>query len=181
MDAGDGDLVRRVLAGDARAFGGLVARHQARLARYARHALGSREDAEEAVQDAFVRAYRSLHRCDDPEGFGPWLFGILVNRCRTRGAQAARRALLVVHDDVALEAAAASDTTEAPPWGDAVERALARLEPHYREAFLLKYIEDLSYEEMTRITGAGTSALKMRAKRACEKLRAMLVEEVPRV
>src|SRR5260370_919706 len=56
--------------------------------------VGDREDAEEALQDAFVRAYRSLARCDDPGRFGAWLYGILVNRCRTVGARASRRRTL---------------------------------------------------------------------------------------
>src|SRR5207248_8033051 len=67
--------------------------------------LGNREDAEEVLQDAFVRAYRSLARCDDPERFGAWLYGILVNRCRTAGARATRRARRFVHDPAALETA----------------------------------------------------------------------------
>lgn len=180
MGASDGDLVRRVKAGDARAYADLVARYRPRLARYATRMLGNREDAEEALQDAFVRGYRSLARCDDPEGFGPWLFGILVNRCRTRGAQSARRERLLVHDDAALASVPSAEPPGDDEWHEAVGRALARLEPHYREAFVLKYVEDLSYEEMARLTGAGVSALKMRVKRACERLRGML-EEVQRV
>src|SRR5437867_267771 len=88
----DAALVRRVQAGDTAAYADLVARYRDRLGRYALHMLGNREDAEEVLQDAFVRAYRSLARCDDPERFGAWLYGILVNRCRTAGARAARRA-----------------------------------------------------------------------------------------
>src|SRR5207237_229028 len=84
-------LVRRVQAGDTGAYADLVARYRDRLGRYALHMLGNREDAEEVLQDAFVRAYRSLARCDDPERFGAWLYGILVNRCRTAGARAAPR------------------------------------------------------------------------------------------
>src|SRR5436309_1913383 len=90
VGASDGDLVRRVLAGDTGAYAALVARYRDRLGRYAVHMLGDRQDAEEALQDAFVRAYRSLARCDDPERFGAWLYGILVNRCRTTGGRAAR-------------------------------------------------------------------------------------------
>jgi RNA polymerase sigma-70 factor (ECF subfamily) len=54
--------------------------------------------------------------------------------------------------------------------------ALARLTPECREAFLLKFVEDLEYEEIARLTGAGVSALKMRVKRAREQLRAILTE-----
>ena len=142
----DAALVRRVQTGDTRAYADLVARYRDRLGRYALHMLGNREDAEEVLQDAFVRAYRSLARCDDPERFGAWLYGILVNRCRTA------------------------------EWDDTVRWALARLPSESREAFLLKHVEELEYEDMARLTGAGVSALKMRVKRAREQLQAMLKE-----
>jgi RNA polymerase sigma-70 factor (ECF subfamily) len=61
-------------------------------------------------------------------------------------------------------------------WTDAVDRALARLAPDYREAFLLKHVEDLEYEEIAELTGAGVSALKMRVKRAREQLQKYLRE-----
>jgi RNA polymerase sigma-70 factor, ECF subfamily len=61
---------------------------------------------------------------------------------------------------------------------DAIERALARLEPAQREAFLLKHVESLSYEEMATATGVGMSALKIRVQRACERLQASLREDL---
>ena len=85
----DAQIVERVLRGDAELYAELVERYRDRYARYALHMLGNREDAEEALQDAFTRAYRSLARCEDPERFGAWLFRILVNRCRTVGARTA--------------------------------------------------------------------------------------------
>jgi len=172
----DADLVGRVLAGDTGAYAGLVARYRDRLGRYAVHMLGDREDAEEALQDAFVRGYRSLARCNDPERFGAWLYGILVNRCRTAGARAARRGRVFVRDDAALNGAAHPSAAERTEWEDVVRRALARLAPEYREAFLLKHVEDLEYETMARLTGAGVSALKMRVKRAREQLQVILRE-----
>ena len=57
-----------------------------------------------------------------------------------------------------------------------IERAVAMLEPEQREAFLLKHVEQLGYEEMAAVTGAGVSALKMRVKRACERLQELLGE-----
>src|SRR6266566_1572905 len=176
----DAELVRRVRSGDTGAYAALVARYRDRLGRYAVHMLGNREDAEEALQDAFVRGYRSLARCDDPERFGAWLYGILVNRCRTTGARAARRARLFVRDDGALNGVPLESSAERTELDDIVRRALARLATEYREAFLLKYMEDLEYEEMTRLTGVGVSALKMRVKRAREQLQAIL-REVERV
>src|SRR2546427_4695449 len=172
----DGELVRRVLAGDTGAYAALVRRYRDRLGRDAVRLLGDREDAEEALQDAFVRGYRSLARCDDPERFGAWLYGILVNRCRTAGARAARRGRLFVRDETALNGAPLPSSMEGSEFDEVVRRALARLAPEHREAFLLKHVEDLEYEEMARLTGVGVSALKMRVKRARERLQAMLRE-----
>jgi RNA polymerase sigma-70 factor (ECF subfamily) len=176
VEPSDAGLVCRVLAGDTDAYAPLVARYRDRLGRYALRMLGSREDAEEALQDAFVRGYRSLHRCNDPERFGPWLYGILVNRCRTVGARAARRGRVFLHDDAVTYGAAHPSPAERAEWDDLVRWALARLAPDYREAFLLKHMEDLEYEEMAQLTGVGISALKMRVKRAREQLQVILRE-----
>jgi RNA polymerase sigma-70 factor (ECF subfamily) len=173
---GDAALVRRVLAGDVEAYAGLVARHRPRLARYALHQLGDPADAEEAVQDALVRAYRALPRCAQPERFGAWVFQILVNRCRTAGARRGRRERLFRDDAGALRAASVPAAAEAAAWRGAIAWALARLDTEQREAFLLKHVEELSYEEMAELTGAGVSALKMRVKRAREHLQVLLAE-----
>jgi RNA polymerase sigma-70 factor (ECF subfamily) len=172
----DGQVVARVIAGDVDAYALRVARYRDRLGRYAFHMLGSREDAEEALQDAFVRAYRSLARCDDPEKFGAWLFRILLNRCRTSGARGSRRRQTFVSDEVALLEASVEHPAEQRAWREEIELALRQLRPDQREAFLMKYVEDLSYEEMSQVTGVGVSALKMRVLRACDRLRELLSE-----
>ncbi|UCG88663.1 MAG: RNA polymerase sigma factor [Gemmatimonadota bacterium] len=170
----DGFLVRRVLEGDTAAYAGLVNRYRDRLARYATRMLGNAADAEEALQDAFVRGYRYLARCSDPERFGAWLFGILVNRCRTLGSQRARRQRHIVHDESAMARASVSHSEGGADLMEAIEHAVAQLQPAQREAFLLKYVEEMSYEEMTRLTGTRISALKMRVSRARQELRRLL-------
>ncbi|HEX7122477.1 MAG TPA: RNA polymerase sigma factor [Gemmatimonadaceae bacterium] len=176
QDESDAAIVARVLAGDSRAYALLVARYRAQFARYAVRMLGSREDAEEALQDAFVRAYRSLAKCDEPARFGSWLFRILANRCRTAGTRRGRRERTFVRDELALMDAAEEHPAERAAWREEIQRALMRLDVDHREAFLLKHVEDLSYDEMSVLTGVGVSALKMRVKRACERLRALLQE-----
>ena len=176
MEMTDAEIVARIMSGDVDAYAALVARYRPRLSRYALRMLGNREDAQEALQDAFIRAYRAIGRCDDPERFGSWLFSILVNRCRTAGARSTRRARTFVSDEVATRSAAESHPAEQAAWREEIERALAQLDPDQREAFLLKHVEGLSYEEMAEITGAGVSALKMRVKRACDRLRGLLQE-----
>lgn len=176
VEMNDADVVARVLGGDVEAYGVLVTRYRPRLSRYALRMLGNREDAQEALQDAFVRAYRALGRCDDPERFGSWLFSILVNRCRTAGARSTRRSRTFISDDAAARTAAEAHPAEQAAWREEIERALDQLDGEQREAFLLKHVEGLSYEEMSEITGAGVSALKMRVKRACDRLRGLLQE-----
>ncbi len=170
----DADVIRRVLAGDVDAYATLVARHRDRLARFAYHMLGNREDAEDAVQDAFVRAYRALPRCANPARFDAWLFRILVNRCRTRGARRTRLERTFVQDEVALERAAEAHPADRLAIGLEIEHALAQLDGGQREAFLMKHVEELEYEERSAMTGVGVSALKMRVKRACDRLRTIL-------
>src|ERR1041385_737356 len=148
----DAQIVARVLRGDAELYAELVKRYRDRYARYAFHMLGNREDSEEALQDAFTRAYRSLARCEDPERFGAWLFRILVNRCRTAGTRRGRRARTFVSDDAALLGASEDHPEDQAAWREEIDRALQRLRAEQREAFLLKYVEELGYEEMSRMT-----------------------------
>lgn len=175
---GDDDavVIANVRAGDSSAFAVIVARYRTQFGRYAVRMLGNREDAEEALQDAFVRAFRSLETCEDPAKFGSWFFRILANRCRTAGARRGRRDRTFVRDDIALTDASEEHPAEREAWREEIERALKLLDDDQREAFLLKHVEDLGYEEMSELTGVGVSALKMRVKRACERLRAMLQE-----
>jgi RNA polymerase sigma-70 factor (ECF subfamily) len=175
-EGSDAVLVRAVLAGDVEAYAGLVARHRDRLGRFALHMLGNREDAEEALQDAFVRAFRALRQCEDPARFDAWLFRILVNRCRTLGGRRARHDRTFLPEESARVEVAGHDAAERLAWREEIAYALAALEPTQREAFLLKHVEELSYEEMEALTGVGVSALKMRVKRACDRMRGLLQE-----
>ena len=172
----DAALIGRILDGDVELYAVLVARYRDRYARFAVHMLGNREDAEEALQDSFVRAFRSLHRCEDRERFGAWLFRILVNRCRTAGARRGRNERTFVSGEGGLLDGVVQHTADRAAWREEIGRALARLDADQREAFLLKHVEELSYEEMAGLTGAGISALKMRVKRACDRLREQLQE-----
>lgn len=172
MTEGDAELVARTLAGDLDAFAGLMARYRSALGRYALHMLGNREDAEEALQDGFVRAYWALATCRDPQRFGAWLFRIVVNRCRTvrRRRRPDDRVSAVLPDDLPTR----GDVSEAVGWREEIGRALARLRPHYREAFLLRYVEGMGYGEISRLTGAKEPAIRMRVKRASDQLRELL-------
>ena len=171
----DRAIIHQVLAGDAEAFARLVDRHYDRCARIAFRVLGNREDAEEAIQDAFLRAFRALGSYEDRERFSAWLTRILVNQCRTVLASSHRREVVFSDLDVRhAEHYAIADERESD-WPE-MERALAQLPAEQREAIVLRYADDLTYDEMARVTGAGESALKMRVQRAFARLRVLLVE-----
>lgn len=171
----DADLVHQALRGDQQACAELMARHRPRLERYAYFLLGNREEAEEALQDTFVRAFRGLDQCLDRSRVGTWMFQILVNRCRSR-----MRRLDLIDRGAGAEAAYATarapTTWVAGEWREEIERALGELTSDQREAFLLRFVEDFSYDEMEALTGAPASALRMRVLRARQHLRRRLEE-----
>ena len=172
--ATDAEVVAAVVAGDADAFAILLGRYRDAYTRFAVRMLGTLEDADDALQSAFVRAYRHLANCKDPARFGAWLYQIVINECRTFGRRRGRRELRLVRDEGALERAFSEDAWDSLALREEIQRALDQLDDQQREAFVLKHVEELSYEEMSELTGVGISALKMRVKRACEQLREKL-------
>ena len=175
MPATDAQIVARVLAGDTEAFGVLVDRYHDRCLRLAFHILGNADDAEDAVQDAFLRAYRFLATYAERERFAAWLLRIVVNQCRTALLRR-RRSAGALPDWERLTALPDGDDHPADRAAlrEELARALAQLSAEQREAIALRFGDDLTYDEMAAITGHGVSALKMRVQRACARLRALL-------
>ncbi|PYP80220.1 MAG: hypothetical protein DMD35_05620 [Gemmatimonadetes bacterium] len=169
-------LVKAAQRGDVRAFAELVDAYYARCLRFAMHMLANRGDAEEAVQDTFVRVYRALPGYEERESFEPWLFRILANRCRSAGARERRRSEFVEFGEVP-ERVTGHRHDETFAWREEISRALLALPAEQREAFLMRHVEDLTYDDMAIATGAGISALKMRVKRACDALKIRLTED----
>jgi RNA polymerase sigma-70 factor, ECF subfamily len=168
----DGRVVREVLAGDVERYAVLVRRYQDRYARYATQMLGSRDAAEDAVQDALVAAFDRLAQCRDPDNFRGWFFLILRNRCFAEQRRARRRGEL----DAVPEAVVGSSELdlERAESVRAIQRALLELTPEQREVFVLKHMEELSYDEIAARVGTGVAALKMRMHRAYDRLRVLL-------
>lgn len=173
-DRSDAEIVAAVLAGDENAFGALIGRYQNAYLRYATRMLNSQDDAEDALQSAFIRAFRNLSSCREPNRFGSWLQKIVINECRTLGARRGKRELKFDTRQTVLEGIAAPGSIAGREMIEEVQAALQKLPAEQREAFLLRYVEDLGYEEMAELTGAGVSALKMRVKRACDSMKVSL-------
>jgi RNA polymerase sigma-70 factor (ECF subfamily) len=183
--ASDGALVARVLAGERQAFGWLVERYQDRMIAYVRYMGFDEADAHDLAQDAFVRAFRHLRRCGEPERFAGWLFKIVSNVCRTAGARSAKRAsdpLDALAGGLAAEQPLPDEEAESRWLRQQVRVALRRVAADQREALVLMYLQGHSVSEIEELTGASSSAIKMRLKRGREALKAHLgplLSEVP--
>jgi RNA polymerase sigma-70 factor (ECF subfamily) len=172
----DAELIGRILAGERELYAALVVRYQDTLFRHAAAMVADRDAAADLVQESFVKAFTRLHTCE-PDRFGAWVFRILRNRCKDWLKNRRQHTSPLLPDDYAApDGDDPVRTLERTELGRVVNGALQRLPPAQREAFLLKHVEGLSYEEMAEITGAGVSALKMRVKRACDRLRGLLQE-----
>lgn len=169
---------------EEREFTALVERYYPRALRFALNMGLTREDAEEVVQDAFVRVHRALPRFTPGAPVEPWLFRILANRCRSAHGRARWWRTRTRAGDAELARVPARENEDAVlRWLDAerlhraARRALDALPAAQREAFLLRYVDEMEYDEIMRITGSRLSALKMRVKRARDTLRLLLKEE----
>jgi RNA polymerase sigma-70 factor (ECF subfamily) len=175
----DATTISRAKLGDIDAFTSIVDAYYQRCLRFARSMLRNPDDAEDMVQETFVRLYRALPRYEERQRFESWLFQILGNCCRTANTVHRREATRIEDDDAAVERIPSADDPGLVfdhEWGDAVRRALAEVPEYNREIFLLHYIEGFGYEDIERMTGVRQSALKMRVKRASDQLRSLLAQ-----
>jgi len=181
----DSSLVDRVLGGDRRAFEPLVRRHERRVFRVALAVLGNVEDAEEAMQDTFVKAFRHLGQFRKEARFSTWLTRIAVNESIEK--RNARKNYAPLGE--AEIAAGRTPPKRYEPWRNSPEEVYGKEEIHrlvedgirslpeiYREAFVLRDVEGLSAEEAAEALGIGVPALKSRLLRARLALREKLAE-----
>jgi RNA polymerase sigma-70 factor (ECF subfamily) len=172
----DAELIRGILGGERELYARLVARYQEPLFRHAAGMVGDLDAAADLVQDSFVKAYTRLHTCE-PDRFAAWVFRILRNRCKDwLKNRRQHTAPLVADAHPAPDGDDPGRALERTELGQVVRAALMRLPAAQREAFLLKHVEELSYEEMAERLETGVSALKMRVMRAREAMQEMLRE-----
>jgi RNA polymerase sigma-70 factor (ECF subfamily) len=180
MTLPDAAIVRQILGGNTEAFSVLVHRYQDRCTRLALHIVGNPDDAQDAVQESFLRAYRHLGSYQERDKFSAWLLRILVNQCRTsltRNRKHGTPLPLSDNDALALPALSVSGVDQFAV-REELAAALSQLVPEQREALVLRFTDDLTFDEMAAVTGVGVSALKMRVQRACQRMRALLTEDI---
>ena len=140
----DGAAIRACRAGDRQAFRHLVERYQAQAIGHAIGILGNREDAMDAVQDAFIDSFQSLNRFDLSRRFYPWFYIILRNRCYKAAAARTRQKTDSIEEAQILEPSASMPYEELL----LLDRALLQLDPEDREIITLKHLDGLTYEEL---------------------------------
>lgn len=174
---GDREVVELVLAGHRESYRLLVRRYQDMLFRHALRMTGEADVAADLVQASLIKAYTSIGRCRDRDRFGAWLFRILANACKdhlkSRRRKDVRLDDLTVQPDVFTTPDRDLERTETR---NRLDAALEKLPASLREAFVLKHVEGMPYEEIAEIMKTTVPALKMRVHRAREMLKDLLTE-----
>lgn len=177
-------LVRRCAAGDSAALREIVCCYQGRLCGFLAQMLGSREDAEEALQDVFLRVWQQAGRFQGRASFSTWLYRIAANvaydMLRRRKVQAGTISLADAPMPASADAQViALDALEREVRSRHLRQALCALRPEDRLVLVLYYAEELSYEEICAITGHSYPVLKVRLMRARQRLRAVMEAMTP--
>jgi RNA polymerase sigma-70 factor (ECF subfamily) len=168
------DVVRRAQAGDTAAYAALVRSHQAMAFRAAYLITRSAEDAEEATQDGFVKAWRALDRFRDEAPFRPWLMRIVTNEALNKVRSRQRRRAREVMAPLEVSAPPAEAEALSRADADTLLAAVDRLPDKYRLAVSYLYLLGLSEAETAEALEVAPGTVKSRAARA----RAMLAEDL---
>ena len=171
-DPDDLDLVRQSLAGQTEAFGVLVTRYQKVMYTVALRMLGNQEDARDATQDAFVKAYQHLATFDSRYRFYSWMYRILVNECLNVSRD--RRSEEPLDPD-AVGAGSPFDTALAAERVVQINMALEQLTPEYRAVVVLRHFAGQSYGEIAEALSIPEKTVKSRLYSARQQLGELLL------
>jgi len=166
--ADEDKLIARSLTQDPDAFGQLVERYATVIVNLAYRMVGDRTEAEDLAQETFVTAFKALPTFRAESKFSTWLYRIAANKCKDwlrakRPGQSIHDVdIEEVLDDRVVEERTPERLLSQQQVAERLGGAIQRLPPLYREAFVLKHVEGLSYEEMQEILGVNTDTLKMR-------------------
>jgi RNA polymerase sigma-70 factor (ECF subfamily) len=177
LPATDDDVVRRVLGGDIASFELIMRRYNQRLFRVARGIVGDDGEAEDVVQEAYLRAFEHLAQFEGRSRFSTWLTRIAVHEASARLRRRRRLRVVDLHEAEALTAADATLLDEAGEQagmrelGDVLRQAVDELPPDSRTVFTLRLVEGLSTDEVAECLGLSAENVKVRLHRARSRLR----------
>src|SRR3954453_5851948 len=183
MEMTDLTFVTRARSGDADAYRVLVERHSRSLFRLAFRMTGNQQDAEDVVQESFLRAYRQLGKFDERASFGTWLYRIAMNCSLDLVRSRKRRSEQMAAADAEIDDPVLSLPSHDPPPDrlamsgqvrDHVAAAMDELSASERTAFVLRHFEGMCIEDVSRVLGCQPGAAKHSVFRAVQKLRRAL-------
>ncbi|MGA2623600.1 MAG: sigma-70 family RNA polymerase sigma factor [Bacteroidota bacterium] len=182
--ATDEELISAFQQGDATAFGVIVGRYKDRLVNFVFRYVGDYDDADDIVQETFVRVYRSRDLYQPVAKFSTWIYTIATNLAKTELRRRRYRMLVPLsrkseHDagrDVEIADARypADDTAERSLQQEFIQRALNAIPAKYRELVVLCDIQELSYDEICAVTGLNVGTVKSRLNRGRAQLQKLL-------
>ena len=174
----DAQVVQQFLDGDDRAFSEIVRRYDKRLQNFVSRTVGDREQAEDLVQETFVRVYRHLHRFDQTRKFSTWIYTIAGNLAKNELRNRSRNPLVLFQTimknwDADYRPLEWEDPKTRPDdlyrrrfLREKVNEAVEQLPEHHRTVFVLRELHGKSYEEIAEITGCNLGTVKSRLNRA---------------
>lgn len=184
MDALVNKRIKQVLKGDQNAFADIVSLYQHKLYQVCYRMLGNKQESEDIAQEAFVRAYMNLHTFDQKRKFSTWLYRIATNLCIDRirkkkpdyylDAEVSGTEGLDLYSQIASEDQLPEETLEQMELQDRIQYEIGRLPDKYRTVVVLKYIEELSLQEISEILDMPLGTVKTRIHRGREALRKQL-------
>ena len=184
MQISDAELVARALAGSEAAYGELVRRYERPLFSLILRLVRDAAQAEDLAQDVFIKAIRALQSYDPSRKFSSWLFKIAhnttIDHLRRRGLDTEPLESGEEDDPGPLRSiadtsiAGPADELERRELGDALDQAVGALRPEYREVMLLRFRENLAYEEIAEITGLPLGTVKTHIHRARKEMAEIL-------
>lgn len=183
MEERDEVLIGRVAGGDVSSLRTLYERYRGRLMTYAYYALGNRAQAEDVLQETFIRAFRHARDFDPGRRFSSWIYTIAANLCRDEMRRTMRRRAWGLRDlpeTAVAEAPAAGPSPRAGAAGrefrERLLSELAALPPEQREVIALRFLESMSYAEIAEAVGCPLGTVQSRLHAAVKALRARLGE-----
>ena len=177
MQNTDASIVKSILAGDRSAYAELVDRHKDRAMTLAFRLLRNREDAEEAIQDAFVRAFKALPRFEWKSSFSTWLYRIVYNVCVTRLGRKGEALVQSLEEGIDETLDVPSETLppdleyESAEFVKIVEQEIESLPLLYGSVCTLFFLSELSYDQIVEVTGLPLGTVKVRLFRGRQILR----------
>lgn len=179
----DEDLIERFQQGEAQAYDQIVRRYKDQLLNFVFRFLGNAEEAEDIVQETFLRVYRNRYAYTRVAKFSTWIYTIAGNLARTELRRRKRRRLFSISTDMGLEDRdfEISDEVFNPEiyvdsaiQEELIQREISKLSPKFREVIILRDVQELSYEEISKIIRVPIGTVKSRVNRARLRLQARL-------